>query len=100
MYSISPLDACDVCDPFESIGNIMFRFAPLWLFQSARIATHYRLSCCVNSPAIKPQEAAMQSPLEISMEQRRQEHVTCELGQVVPKVLVTRSFPDDYKVLQ
>lgn len=48
---------------------------------------------------INSQDMAARSPLAISLDQRRQTFVTCELGQVVPKVLIVRSFPEDFKVL-
>lgn len=48
--------------------------------------------------AIFLQKAAKKSPLRISPQQRKQQNIVSELGQVVPKVLITRAFPDDFKV--
>lgn len=41
---------------------------------------------------------AGQDRLRMGRQQRTQQNIFSELGQVVPKVLTTRAFPDDFKV--
>ncbi|CAN0029269.1 unnamed protein product [Laminaria digitata] len=45
-----------------------------------------------------PRKEARKSPFKISPQQRKQQNIFSELGQVIPKVLTTRAFPDDFKL--
>ncbi|CAM9605672.1 unnamed protein product [Sphacelaria rigidula] len=67
--------------------------------EMARYETVYQLRQFKVIPIkVDPRESAARSPFAISAEQRKQTYVTCELGAVVPRVLMARSYPDGFKL--
>lgn len=77
----------------RALNNILLA----WMV--ANVTATYQ--CCLLPPMSHPteqQKEARKSPFKISPQQRKQQHIFSELGQVIPKVLTTRAFPDDFKV--